>query len=75
MHFVDPGAAQRVTDLRVSEALEQAEARALSCQIPAGRQDPLSRRLRWLLHELGYLLVTVGSRLERHALEQRALGG
>jgi hypothetical protein len=55
---------------RVEERVAQARSRALLHQLSAGQQGALSRSSCRLLCQLGRLLVTLGQRMERHALRQ-----
>jgi hypothetical protein len=70
MRSADPYLAEREMNLRVQSQLSEAQLRGLAVS-GAGRQPgALARGGRELLCDLGYLLVSLGARLESYALAQ-----
>jgi hypothetical protein len=61
--------------MRLEDKLRRAEARGLARQARLPRSNRPSQRGRWLLCELGYLLVVLGARLEEYALSQQPEAG
>jgi hypothetical protein len=68
MRSADPYLAQREMEMRVGAELRQAEARGLANLARSAQRPSLSGRCRWLLCDLGYVLVVLGARLEAYAL-------
>ncbi|UCC64837.1 MAG: hypothetical protein JSV36_07290 [Anaerolineae bacterium] len=56
----------QMVDMRLEEELRRAETRRLLHEAGIGGRGWLSRESRWLLCQIGRLLVAVGQRLERY---------
>ena len=70
MRSADPYLAEREMNLRVASEQHQARVRGWARSGAQEQPGMLVRRGRELLCELGYLLVSVGARLESYALAQ-----
>lgn len=72
MDFSDLYTAERLMEMRVKEALEQAEVRRLLREAGVRQQGFLQRQSRWLVSWIGCLLMALGQWLLNYALPQSA---
>jgi hypothetical protein len=70
MFFPNPYLAERIMEMRVAEALRQAEIRRLLHAAGVDTRGWASRQACWLLARLGRLLVALGHRLQQYGSPQ-----
>lgn len=70
MTYRDVYIAEQTMNSNVEERLRQAEAKRLVRRLALPHRSGLSRQLRLLVCELGYLLVSLGAWMERYGQPQ-----